>query len=209
MSEYAHVPNGWRQPRWAPDQAVRAALREVADPAKNWYRMCDSFAGGWCFGYAGSGNYSARSHWEAIDSAHKHHDLHPPGGAMVWWNTGSFAHIAIVVRQRMDLPSLVASTDILHAGRVSVVPIDYITTHWGAPYWGWAPPHVANAWGLNPLPTPRGADMPLTDGEIEKIAKRTAEVVWNHQLPESNDNKAPEHPAKVYLRQTWNKVTGK
>jgi len=42
-------------------------------------------------------------------------------------------------------------------------------------------------------------DMPLTDDDVERIAKK----VWNMAIPESSDQKADEKPAKVYLRQAW------
>lgn len=136
-----------REPLWTPAQAVAYALGQVAHADKDYSGMCDHFAGGWTWGYGGSGYTSAIVHWRAVPASLRHRgDLDPPAGAMVFWSNGSHGHIALAVA-----PGKAASTDIRRRGKVDVVPIASVHERWkSCTYLGWTPPYLVRAWGRNP-----------------------------------------------------------
>lgn len=145
-----------KAPRWTPAQAVTYALGEVDSPDKDYFRMCDHFAGAWVWGYGGSGYVSAIAHWQAVPASFRHPgNGDPPAGALLFWEIGEYGHIAIAVA-----PGQAASTDIRRKGKVDVVPITEIHRRWGAAYLGWTAPYLARAWGRNPH-EPRAVPRPV------------------------------------------------
>lgn len=136
-----------RIPRWTPQQAVLYALGEVKYPDMWYENKCDMFNAR-CYGYLGSGYVSAINHWNSIPSSLKYRNTSALPGAFVFWNTGTYGHIALCVA-----PGYVASNDIKRVGRIDVVPISTITNAWGG-FLGWSKPYVQAAWGENPNPAP-------------------------------------------------------
>lgn len=115
----------------------------------------------------------------------------PPRGAWVLWRSSTFGHAALSLGDKR-----IASTDV-NGQPVGKVSIDYPSTHWGHSYAGWC-----DWYGERFTVGDKGGDdVPLTDDEIERIARK----VWAFQIPEEGDSKE-EKPAKVYLRQTWNRA---
>jgi hypothetical protein len=62
----------------------------------------------------------------------KHTAGTPPPGAAVYWGGGS-GHVAISAGNGM-----VYSTDVRRPGQVDLVPMNFITQHWGKPLLGWS-----------------------------------------------------------------------
>jgi hypothetical protein len=77
---------------------------------------------------------SASDNWNACPAQFKHPNSSAPWtGGLVFWATGHPAgHVAPCVG-----PGLVASSDILRTGYVSVVPIGLIAQRWGSRLLGW------------------------------------------------------------------------
>jgi hypothetical protein len=121
--------------------AVSWAEQEAYHPSQNYFDMCDYFVAS-CFGLSASGYASAKAHWNNIPNKMKHTDRNPPAGAMVFWDIGSYGHIALSVGG-----GKVASTDIMERGKVSVVPLGTIEKKWRAKYLGWAPPYYQGRTG--------------------------------------------------------------
>ncbi|MGQ0625612.1 MAG: lytic transglycosylase domain-containing protein, partial [Sporichthyaceae bacterium] len=68
-------------------------------------------------------------------------DRNPPAGALVFWDTGRRpGHVALSMGQ-----GLIASNDIVRAGRIDVVALNEIERRWGARYLGWTAPDFPRA----------------------------------------------------------------
>lgn len=144
---------------WNPAQAVNYARGQVTHPQRNWRGQCDSFAGGWSWGFGGSGWTSAQAHYNGTKNSLKHHlDVHhAPLAAIVFWEAGKNGHAALVVGEN----GMVASTDILRPGRVDIVPFEMIHAKWNLKLLGWAIPDLRPAWGRNPIqPVPSKVHLP-------------------------------------------------
>jgi hypothetical protein len=109
-------------------QTVRAAMRsDVNDP-------------GYCLAWSRQqadipARYSdAATAWRHANGKRRG-GLHPPPGAAVYWTGGThgYGHIAISVGH-----GRVRSSDAGGAGRVSTVPLSWISREWGLRYAGWA-----------------------------------------------------------------------
>lgn len=101
----------------------------------NWAGYCQMWSR-IAVGAPGPPRYgSAIDNWNAAPAVNKHPNSSVPWtGSLVFWATGNpNGHVAPCVG-----PGLVASTDILVRGQVSVVPITEIAARWGARLLGWA-----------------------------------------------------------------------
>ncbi len=126
-----------RNPTSCADAIAKA--RAMTKQSCSWYKYCLGFtarAYGW---NAGSGEYSAWTHWQNLDRlAYTHRgDRNPPPGALVFWKgSGAYGHIAITVGG-----GKIASNDIRRSGCIDIVDWDAPETQWGQRYLGWAPPY--------------------------------------------------------------------
>jgi len=162
-----------RKPRWTPEQAVKWALSNVRDPYEYWSWKCDHFVT-MCYGFYGSGHYSANEHWNSIPSVFKHRQSTPPPGALVFWDVSTFGHVAITTSV-----GYVASNDIKRVGFIDVVPTAYIANQWGAHYRGWTNPWFGQAWGIN-SDTPPNISQPTVS--LSKI-RHAATTPKHEQYP--------------------------
>jgi len=117
----------------SPSEAVSWALAHTGQDL-GYSGLCDHFVAQ-AYGQSHSGYESAKSHYQAALAAKDiHTDSNPPPGALVYWDTGQYGHIALSVGG-----GKVASTDFVHKGQEDVVPIADITAKWGT-YLGWSNP---------------------------------------------------------------------
>lgn len=138
---FADAAGGFDLPRANPRSvadAIAWAKAEAASGHGGWYRRCLAFvavAYGWQF----SGVDYAIDKYKIDTPADMRHDgdRNPPPGALMFWSTSSRAgHVAVSVGGGM-----IASNDIVEAGKISVVPAGDIESKWGSHYEGWAPPY--------------------------------------------------------------------
>lgn len=101
------------------------------------YRLCDHLAGK-IWGHAYSGYDSARVHWNAMVANGLAHpgDPHPPVGALLFWETGEFGHVATYVGDGLVVTNMKGD----QGNNVYLVPAAAISKSWNVPYLGWAPP---------------------------------------------------------------------
>lgn len=118
-----------------------------------------------CRQWAGIGSLypDAATAWR--NANHRHvGNRNPPRGAAVYWTGGSqgYGHIAISLGDGM-----IRSTDAGGSGIVATKPLSWFDTYWySLDYAGWAD-------NINETTIPGvGDDMPLSDDDIERIAKR-------------------------------------
>lgn len=107
---------------------------------------------------------SARDAWHG--ARHKHPgDTNVPLGAPMFYDGGTYGHIVV---NRND-GTRMRSTDCTSTGRVSDAARDWPANHWGSAYryLGWAS-------DLNGVDLPLGSedDMPLSDEDVERVARR-------------------------------------
>lgn len=130
-----------------------------------------------------------------VDYVRKHGELRDsrkaPRGAWVLYRSSTYGHAALSLGD-----GKIASTDVNGPATTGKVPLDYPMTHWGHSYAGWT-----DWYGVRFPVAEGGDDVPLTDDEIERIAKR----VWNFAIAEGPDSKQ-EQAAKAYLRETWRRA---
>lgn len=100
-------------------------------------QLCDHLAG-MAWGYANSGYESAREHWAVmVATGHAHPgDTNPPVGALLFWDTGLYGHVAVYVGNGMIVTNMNGPQGL----GVYSIPASQITQTWGAPYWGWSDP---------------------------------------------------------------------
>lgn len=125
--------------------AVSRALTFVGQPSLacgdgTCFMLCDHLAGE-AWGYANSGYETAREHWAImVATSHAHPgDIHPPLGALLFWDTGLYGHVATYVGDGMIVTNMYG--DIGYG--VYEIPASDISKVWGAPYLGWADPVFA------------------------------------------------------------------
>jgi cell wall-associated NlpC family hydrolase len=125
--------------------AVTAVARSLSFVGQPWlacddglcYRLCDHLAGQ-AWGYANSGYETAREHWAVMEASGSTHpnDTNPPLGALLFWNTGLYGHVAVYVGDGMIVTNM--------KGRdgysVYLIPASEVSQLWGAEYWGWSDP---------------------------------------------------------------------
>ena len=129
----------------------------------------------------------AATAWRNTNDRHPG-NRNPPRGAMAYWTGGSsgYGHIAVSLGG-----GRVRSTDAGGRGKVATVDLSWPEQAWGLPYAGWA-------WDVNETTIPHtegGDDMPLTDDDIEKIAKRVNQVLGDYNAkgePRDPDNPNPK-----------------
>jgi GH24 family phage-related lysozyme (muramidase) len=147
------------KPNWTARQAVSYVRTLAAERSRDWHRACLSLCAH-AYGFAASGApnldrdefVEAHEYWDS--SRHRHpDDAHPPVGALACWTKeGRAGHIAVVVHSDSQEVNI-ASNDIDDV--VGIVPLEYIETHWGLSYRGWAEPDFPHGVGVNPEPPPR------------------------------------------------------
>jgi hypothetical protein len=137
---------------------------------------------------------SAQEAWNGSRQKHPG-DRTPPKGAPVYYSGGNYGHAVIAVGNGQ-----IRSTDCTSASDISEVGLDWPERAWGYQYLGWTG-------DINGVDLPLGGkdedDMPLSDEDLDKIAKR----VWAHMIPvydeEADDS---ERAARVMLGQTHNRA---
>jgi len=167
------------QPR-TPTQAVASALAIAkANKFPGRSGMCEKFVR---TAYGLGGYYAtAHAHWVAIPAKFKTASGFnaAPAGALLYWSPN---HTAISVGG-----GNCASTDILVAGQVDIVPISRIQSAWGLAPYGWARPY----WGNMPLaPTPKPPPAPVETYRQSKkvyrskmkLGQMNSDSVWNVTL---------------------------
>ncbi len=129
---YAKQSTKGNQPRFSPEQAVAVAINEskTHQSGRDWSGLCEGFAGSYTYGWAYSGQYSAKTAFYAYPSTYRHKITSSnltkvPAGAVVYWTEGTYGHATLSIGN-----GKVASTDILRQGLVDLVPIQLIADHW-------------------------------------------------------------------------------
>ena len=125
--------------------AVSRALTFIGEPSLacsdgTCFMLCDHLAGE-AWGYANSGYQTAREHWAImVATSHAHPgDIHPPLGALLFWDTGLYGHVATYVGDGMIVTNMYGS----RGYGVYEIPASDISKIWGAPYLGWTDPVFA------------------------------------------------------------------
>lgn len=105
-----------------------------------WYRLCLASVARE-YGRAGSGSYSAQSHWNLLAGLGFAHpgDRNPPPGALVFWRTSTVGHVALYVGG-----GKIVTNDLVRRGCLDVADFTAIETQWGSTYLGWTPPYFPN-----------------------------------------------------------------
>lgn len=197
--------------RWTPPYAVTYALNEVKSRDINYRYLCDKFVAR-CYGYEGSGYVSARSHWSLTPSTYRHSGYTAPSGALHFWNIGSAGHVAINVGN-----GYVASNDIKRVGYIDVVPVGYISSHWGASYLGWANPYFKAGWGVNPYkPVLPVASKPVVHVSRVKPGMTNSEVLIVQKALDAEPSIALDYstgpgtfgPRTKAAYSTWQRILG-
>jgi hypothetical protein len=131
----AHLKLPRPNPRNACQAIRRAQRRETFRPDS-----CLNFVAG-MYGWESTGWRSPIGMWRNIRPRLRHpKGKNPPAGAIAIWKTSNPAgHVALVTRNG------VTSTDVPRRGRVSNVPLHWITRNWDATYLGWVMPHFRGA----------------------------------------------------------------
>ncbi len=127
---YAKQSSKGNQPRFSPEQAVAVAINEskTHQSGRDWSGLCEGFAGSYAWGWAYSGQYSAKTAFQAYPSVYTHKITDTskvPAGAVVYWTEGTYGHATLSIGG-----GKVASTDILRQGLVDLVPIQLIADRW-------------------------------------------------------------------------------
>jgi hypothetical protein len=93
----------------------------------------------------------------------------------------------------------IASVDVKGPQTTGVVSRDFPEREWGHTYEGWS-----RYYGVEFAVGDEEEDMPLTDEEIEKIAR----AVWQHKLENTSGDQpqAKDQPAKWFLNRILDKV---
>lgn len=108
----------------------------------SYYRMCARLAAR-IHGHAHSGWPSAIDQWEHyVDVGLAHPgDGDPPPGALVFWDTDPFGHVAVYLGDGMVVTSDIYDRVTGRKGGVYLAPMSDVTSDfWHLPYLGWAPP---------------------------------------------------------------------
>jgi hypothetical protein len=112
------------------------------------YRLCDHLAAD-IWGYTDASGYrTAKEHWfSAVQQGVAHPgDTNPPIGALLFWDTGPWGHVATYIGNGYAVSNLSSGPN---GANVYKVPASLFSDSWGAPYYGWADPTFP--WGV-----PRG-----------------------------------------------------
>ncbi len=147
-----------------------AALDNSRDYTSYDVGMCLQFVRGPTWGI-GSLYGSAIDAWDAAKYRHPG-DRNPPIGAPCFYAGGSYGHIVIATGD----PGRMRSTDCTTSTRVNDAALSWPETAWGDTYLGWTE-------DLNGVRLPVGDDMPLTDADVDKIAK----AVWKYATTSALD----------------------
>jgi len=122
--------------------AVARSLSYVGEPGLacsdgHCFNLCDHLAGE-AWGYANSGYETAREHWTVMSATgHAHsNDIHPPIGALLFWDTGLNGHVALYVGNGMIVTNMIGAQGI----GVYEIKASDISQYWRAPYLGWSDP---------------------------------------------------------------------
>lgn len=111
--------------------AIRWAEEQSRNPSRNWFGLCQMFTR-MAFGAPGGAKTAALA-WANNGGQHPG-DLNPPPAVPVYWTGGSSGagHAAVSAGG-----GNIWSTDIKRHGKVDLVSIAYLNSHWGLPYAGW------------------------------------------------------------------------
>jgi hypothetical protein len=115
----------------------------LACPDRMCYRRCSHLSGD-IWGYADASGYAtAKTHWyKALSTGvARPGNRVPPIGALLFWDSGTYGHVATYIGNGMTVSNLSAGEN---GPNVYMVPADYFENSWGSPYLGWAPPIFFN-----------------------------------------------------------------
>jgi hypothetical protein len=165
-------------------------------------RKYSTYSSGYCQQYVrgpcwevGSLYGSAIEAWNGARYKHPG-DRNPPKGAPCYYRGGQYGHAVISVGG-----GRIRSTDCTSRSMVSEVALSWPETSWGYTYLGWTEDinGVRLPIGPDTGETEEVDDMPLTDAEIQKIAK----AVWKYAITNYDEHDThEENRAEVMLAQT-------
>jgi hypothetical protein len=177
---------------------VAQTAQQAIDTAKR-YTSCDP---GYCLRYVrtwlgiGSQQASAIDAWTT--ARHKHpDDRNPPPGAPCFYRGGTYGHIVLAMRDNQAGDAMMRSTDCTSRAQVSSQQLGWCETHWGYDYLGWTEDlnGVDIPYLRNTGPTDGDQDMPISDEDLAKIAKRVNATLGDYGAdgePRNADNPDPE-----------------
>lgn len=125
-------------------------------------------------------------------------DRHPPAGAPTYYRGGNYGHAVLTCHGG------IRSTDCQTSYDVSDIDVGWPERAWGYEYLGW----TEDINGVHVI-KPKEEDMPLTDEDIEKIAKRVNRALGDYDASgDQRDKGDPKHPdtADERIRQIENVV---
>jgi hypothetical protein len=128
--------------KWLADPANRGQLQGLCDGSPNCYQKCDRLAAV-AWGRTMSNHVSAKEHWNAAVAAGRAHpgDRNPPVGALLFYDTSTFGHVAVYLGNNQVLSNDVGDTKSGFKGGAYIVSADAIeTTIWHLSYLGWVNP---------------------------------------------------------------------
>ena len=110
--------------------------------AYDYYRMCARLAAR-IHSHEFSGFPSAINQWEHYQAQGLAHpgDGEPPPGALVFWDTDPFGHVAVYLGDGMVVTNDLYDAVTGRRGGVYMAPMEDLSGgYWNLPYLGWAPP---------------------------------------------------------------------
>lgn len=152
-----------------PDGALAWLEQQRASGSTAWHNMCESLCRQ---AYGLAAHYSsAELHAKAIPSSFRHGHETPSKGDLVLYLNGGYGHIVVCTGNGWEC----YTNDYGGRGKVTKTDARNLVSWCGATSW-----FVADAWwsNSNNIRTHEGDDMPLSEDDLNKIAKK----VWDHAI---------------------------
>ena len=163
---------------------MRASAADAVNAANGYTSYSVGYCLKWvvtCWQAPSIGCPDAITSWEWATLKHPD-DRDPPIGAPVHYRGGQYGHIAICTA-----PGRIRSTDCQSSGKVSEVALNWPEKAWGYPYLGWT-----GDLSKQPLPLQgEDEDMPLTDDDVQKIAKAVWAIEFKDYVDKDADGTRP------------------
>lgn len=163
-----------------PDQALAWLEQQRASGSTAWHNMCESLCRQ---SYGLPAHFSsAELHAKAIPASFRHGHEMPSKGDLVLYLNGGYGHIVVATGNGWE----VYTNDYGGRGKVTKTDARNLVSWCRATSW-----FVADAWwsSSNYTRTHEGDDMPLSDADIDKIARK----VWQYQNDSVTDKQAYWH----------------
>jgi hypothetical protein len=160
-----------------PDQALAFLEQQRASGSTAWHNMCESLCRQ---AYGLPAHFSsAELHANAIPSSFRHGHETPRKGDLVLYKNGGYGHIVVCTGNGWEC----YTNDYGGRGKVTKTDARNLVSWCGATSW-----FVADAWwsSSNYIRTHEEDDMPLTEAEYDKIAKK----VWQFKNEDLTDEQA-------------------